>query len=67
MTRFCTIYTGRPLGHTMKSTSFPISDAWLIKVAAYVILTHRFQNENGKTIQNRRKKRFTIGVQSCKI
>ena len=30
MTRFCAIYTGRLLGHTMKFTSFPISDAWLI-------------------------------------
>ena len=36
MTRFCAIYTGRLLGHTMKSMSFPISDTWLIKVATYV-------------------------------
>ena len=38
MTRFCAIYTGRLLGHTMKSTPFPISDAWLIKVATCVII-----------------------------
>ena len=37
MTRFYAIYTGRLLRHTMKFTSFPISDAWLIKVATCVI------------------------------
>ncbi len=39
MTGFCAIYTGRLLRHTMKFTSFPISDAWLIKVATCIILT----------------------------
>ncbi len=38
MTRFCAIYAGRLLGPTMKFTSFPISDAWLIKVATCVTL-----------------------------
>ena len=36
MTGFCATYTGRLLGHTMKFASFPISDAWLIKVATCV-------------------------------
>ncbi len=38
MTRFCAISTGRLLGHTMKFTSFPISDDWLIKAATCVTL-----------------------------
>ena len=42
MTRFCAIYTGKLLGHTMKSVSFPISDAWQIKVATCVIITQVF-------------------------
>ena len=37
MTRFCAIYTGRPLRRTMKFTSFPISDDWLIKMVTCII------------------------------
>ena len=44
MTGFCAIYTGRLIGHTMKFASFPISDAWLIKVTTCVNTENFFDN-----------------------
>ena len=38
MTHFWAIYVGRLLGNSMKSMSFPISDAWLVKVVTCVII-----------------------------
>ena len=42
MTHFWAIYAGRLLGNSMKSMSFPIPDAWLVKVVTCVIITQVF-------------------------
>ena len=44
MTGLYAIYTGKLLVHTMKSTLFFISDAWLIKVPTCVNLIRTYAN-----------------------